>query len=147
MHSILLGLLCLWQCLKHFPLFFKVGQDNCDLTLFFFRQKFYYHRWITKGGWPGFGTALGGMDPTGFDVNWTHPTKIPTLTIYGAKVQKCPWVILGCNCCSSQPFMVHCIGWVALSFLVGNNFVSDGHVCNTLCPVLLKLVNVRLKKL
>ena len=25
---------------------------------------------------------------------------------------------------------------------MGNNFVSDRHVCNTVCPVLLKLVNV-----
>ena len=24
----------------------------------------------------------------------------------------------------------------------GNNFVSDGHICNTFCPVLLKLVDV-----
>ena len=35
---------------------------------------------------------------------------------------------------------MHCL-------LLGNNFVSDGHVCNTFCPVLLKLVNVWLKKL
>ena len=28
---------------------------------------------------------------------------------------------------------------------VGNNFVSDGHVCNTFCPVLQKLVDVGLK--
>ena len=27
----------------------------------------------------------------------------------------------------------------------GNNFVSDGHVCNTFCPVLQKLVDVGLK--
>ena len=25
---------------------------------------------------------------------------------------------------------------------MGNNFVSDGHVCNTFCPALLKLINV-----
>ena len=25
---------------------------------------------------------------------------------------------------------------------LGNNFVSDGHVCNTFCPVLLKLLDV-----
>ena len=25
---------------------------------------------------------------------------------------------------------------------MGNNFVSVGHICNTFCPVLLKLVNV-----
>ena len=30
---------------------------------------------------------------------------------------------------------------------MGNNFVSDGHICNTFCRVLLKLVNVWLKKL
>ena len=29
--------------------------------------------------------------------------------------------------------------------LLGNNFVSDGHVCNTFCPVLQKLVDVGLK--
>ena len=29
----------------------------------------------------------------------------------------------------------------------GNNFVGDGHVCNTFCPVLLKLVNILLKTL
>ena len=28
---------------------------------------------------------------------------------------------------------------------LGNNFVSDGHVCNTFCPVLQKLVDVGLK--
>ena len=28
---------------------------------------------------------------------------------------------------------------------MGNNFVSDGHVCNTFCPVLQKLVDVGLK--
>ena len=34
-----------------------------------------------------------------------------------------------------------------LLLYLGNNFVSDGHVCNTFCPVLLKLMNVWLKKL
>ena len=29
----------------------------------------------------------------------------------------------------------------------GNNFVSDGHVCNTFCPVLIKLLDVWLKTL
>jgi len=29
---------------------------------------------------------------------------------------------------------------------LGNDFASDGHVCNTFCSVLLKLVNVWLKK-
>ena len=30
---------------------------------------------------------------------------------------------------------------------LGNNFVSDGHICNTFCPMLLKLVDVWLKTL
>ena len=29
--------------------------------------------------------------------------------------------------------------------MLGNNIVSDGHVCNTFCPVLQKLVDVGLK--
>ena len=29
------------------------------------------------------------MDPTNFSVKWTHPTKIPPLTKYGAIVPKC----------------------------------------------------------
>ena len=33
----------------------------------------------------------------------------------------------------------------AKEILEGNNFVSDGHVCNTFCPVLQKLVDVGLK--
>ena len=37
--------------------------------------------------------------------------------------------------------------WTLYVLQIGNNFVSDGHVCNTFCPVLLKLVNVWLKKL
>ena len=34
-----------------------------------------------------------------------------------------------------------------MSFIcyMGNNFVSDGNVCNTFCPVLQKLVDVGLK--
>ena len=32
------------------------------------------------------------------------------------------------------------------NFFRGNDFVSDGHVCNTFCPVLLKLVNLLFKK-
>ena len=34
---------------------------------------------------------------------------------------------------------------VATKKQMGNNFVSDGHVCNTFCPVLQKLVDVGLK--
>ena len=68
---------------------------------------------ITRGGWSGFGTAWGGMDPTDFNVNWTHPTKNPPTTIYGAIVQKCqicqgmsryvmichdmPWYVMTCH--------------------------------------------------
>ena len=32
-----------------------------------------------------------------------------------------------------------------MKIYMGNNFVSDGHVCNTFCPVLQKLVDVGLK--
>ena len=32
---------------------------------------------------------IGGMDPTDFSVKWTHPTKIPLLTKYGAIVPNC----------------------------------------------------------
>ena len=70
--------------------FLKLGQNDSDLTFFFLRQKFYHDTWIVRGGCSGFGTAWGGMDPTDFNVNWTHPTKIPPITIYGAIVQKCP---------------------------------------------------------
>ena len=40
---------------------------------------------IARGGW--LGLVAGGMDPTDFNVNWSHPNKIPPLTKYGATVQ------------------------------------------------------------
>ena len=44
--------------------------------------------------------------------------------------------------CGLGGWLVGWVGWILLVMYLGNNFVSDGHVCNTFCPVLLKLLDI-----
>ena len=88
-----------FKCLKYFH-FFKRTKWFWP-NFFFLRQKFYHDIWIMRCGGQGFGTAWGGMDPTDFNVNWTHPTKIPPITIYGAIVQTLPKAQRTRGLCSS----------------------------------------------
>ena len=96
MHSTCLGLLCIWQCLKYFY-FFESRTKWFFYNLLLFETDVLSWHLNYEGGWSWFGMAWGGMDPTDFNVNWTHPTKIPPITTYGAIVQKCqksgrsPW--------------------------------------------------------
>ena len=55
--------------------------------------------------------------------------------------------ILACILYYFHLFITYALFYVMTSDMyydmyMGNNFVSDGHVCNTFCPALLKLVNV-----
>ena len=89
MHSTCLGLLCIWQCLKYFY-FFESRTKWFFYNLLLFETDVLSWHLNYEGGWSWFGMAWGGMDPTDFNVNWTHPTKIPPITIYGAIVQTLP---------------------------------------------------------